>query len=414
MSSYTKFLLVFLPCSVATIQQLQESCDAWMIILVHGTSGAISNTSLSNIYRIMIDEVENSNYEKAVELLRTNPYMYQNQAIQEYGLRFIDHTNRKPGQAAALFAHLYDTVLKEAFPNHKDTMYFTFGWSGVLSESIRYKNACQFYDELSAEYKKQCLIHPHKKIKICIISYSHGGTMALQLARVFEKERGHDPLSVDLLITLGTPIQKETDYLVTHPIFKRVYHIYSRGDKVQSLDFFSFKRFFSKRRFNDSSRFITPEKVVQIELQLKPARRSYKEHEKKRYVNRSPGHIELWFFGWTEGMYRKNFPLNPLPTACLIPTIIKAADTMPYENDLVVELYPSAEKCTVKKRRYFKKIHTDGIKRTTLTGLQQIATQERPETFTRKEYLNHMHTAIKQAYGKISDHHSRKLCGCDS
>jgi hypothetical protein len=194
-----------------------------------------------------------------------------------------------------------------------------------------------------------------------------------------------------------------------------VYHIYSRGDKVQKLDFFSFRRFFSKRRFNDTSRFVTPEKVVQIELQLKPARRDYKEHEKPKFVNRSPGHIELWFFGWTEGMYRKDFPLHPLPTACLVPIIIKATqEAMPQENDLVVEFYPNTEKCIVKKRRYFKKVHTKGMKKETLAKMKQTALDEKPETFSRKDYLNHMHSAIKQAYGTVSEKHTRKICGCDS
>ncbi|MBY0110371.1 MAG: hypothetical protein K2X90_04645 [Candidatus Babeliaceae bacterium] len=420
MGIYKKFLLLFIPCYIHATQYLnqepiQESSEVWMIIFVHGTSGAMSNASFSNIYRIMLDEVENTPYEKAVDLIRTNPYMYQNQPMQQYGLHPVDYLTRKPGKAAALFAYIYDTVLQEAFSHQKRNIYYTYGWSGVLSESIRYKNALRFYDELSLEYKKQCSMYPGQKVKICIVSYSHGGTVALQLARVYEKERLHNPLCIDMLITLGTPIQKETDYLVTHAIFKKVYHIYSRGDKVQKLDFFSFRRFFSKRRFNDTSRFVTPEKVVQIELQLKPARRKYKDHEKPTYVNRSPGHIELWFFGWTEGMYRKDFPLHPLPAACMIPIIIKAAmDSMPQENDLVVELYPHTEKCIVKKRRYFKKIHTKGIKQETLRKIKKIACDERPETFNRKEYLNHMHSAIKQAYGKISEKHTRKICGCDS
>jgi hypothetical protein len=114
-------------------------------------------------------------------------------------------------------------------------------------------------------------------------------------------------------------------------------------------------------------------------------------------------------------MYRKDFPLEPLPTACLVPTIIRAAQHgMPHENDLVVELYPTTEQCMVKKRRYFKKIATQGINKQTLALMQQTARDEQPKTFDRTAYLNHIHNAIKQAYGKVSHKHNRKLCECYS
>lgn len=409
-----KFLLLVIPWCLTARQHLPEKKPAiQMIVFVHGTSGAVSNASLGNLYRIMVDNVENSYYEKAVDLIRSNPYMYKNQAMQEYGLKPIQLHERKPGQAAALFAYTYDTILRETFPEQNNNLYYTYGWSGVLSESIRYKNAADFYKELLEEYKIQVEKNPDKEVKICIIGYSHGGTVALQLARAYEREQFLEPLSIDLLILLGTPIQKETDHLVISSIFKKVYHIYSRGDKIQKMDFFSFERFFSYRRFNDDKRFITPEKVVQIELKIKPARREYKPHEKKTYVNRAPGHIELWFFGWTGGTYRQDFPLYPLPTACLIPSIIKAAqDGMPHETDLVIEVYPCAEKCMVKKRRYFKKTETKGISYSTLKKLQDIAQQETPLDFNRKDYLSHMNTAVNQAYGTISYKHATKGCRC--
>ncbi len=409
MTLVKKFLLLVIPCLVYTKQELSaERPIQWMTVFVHGTTGATSNISIANIYRVMADKVKNSCYEKAVDLIRTNPYMYKNQPMQEYGLKRIDHKVGFSGDASALFAHAYDAILQETLnEDTHDHVYYTFGWSGLLGESIRYHNASVFYKELLHEYHQQQINNPHKEIKICLVAYSHGGTMTLQLARVFEKELTHQPLTIDLLVLIGTPIQKETSHLVTSPLFKKVYHIYSRGDKIQKLDFFSFERFFSHRRFNDDNRFVTPEKIIQIELKLKPARRAYKPGEKKTYVNRSPGHIELWFFGWTGGTYRHDFPLYPLPTACLIPQIIKAAqEGMPHETDLVVELYPCAEKCLVKKRRYFKKVQTKGIKQTTLKKLQETAHRERPQDFNRKEYLMHMQTAVNQAYQTVGHNHS--------
>lgn len=405
-------LLLVIACSALYAQESQE---LWMVIFTHGTSGAVGNISFSNLYKVMIDEVENTEYEKAVDLIRSNPYTYQHQPIQEYGLHKVDRVNRDSARACGLFAHMYDCMHKETFQKEFDARYYTFGWSGVLSESIRYKNASRFYHELLEEYKQLVLDNPDKKVKICIIGYSHGGTVALQLAHVLERETP-EPLTIDLLISLGTPVQKETDHLVASPMFKKVYHIYSRGDKVQPLDFFSFKRFFSYRRFNDDGRFVTPAKVVQIELILKTKRRKYEAHEKHhRYVNRSPGHIELWFFGWAEGMYRHDFPLYPLPTACLIPTLIKAAhDAMPQETDLVIEFYPAKEECVVKKRKYFKKVKVKTIPHHKIIELQELALQEKPVNFNRQDYSTYVNMAINQAYGKVSHKHRNKGCACGS
>ena len=57
------------------------------------------------------------------------------------------------------------------------------------------------------------------------------------------------------LALLGTPIQVETDYLINSPIFKKIYNFYSRADQVQMLDFFSFKRFFSRKKFTKRYNF---------------------------------------------------------------------------------------------------------------------------------------------------------------
>ena len=413
---FIRILLLVVSCSGLMAQQLEQmKDDLWMVIFVHGTSGAMSNASFSNIYHIMIDEVENTPYETAVELIRTNPYMYQNQPMYEYGLHQLDCTHRQPGKAADLFAHAYDLALQDSFPKWHGTRYYTYGWSGVLSETIRYKNASRFYNELWLEHRKVSLENPQKRVRICVVAYSHGGTVALQLAHVFEREHKDEPLAVDMLALLGSPIQSETAYLVTNPIFKQVYLIYSRCDRVQLMDFFSFKRFFSKRRFSDASTCPLPAHITQIELKLMSERRQYKPGEKPRYSDRSPGHIELWFFGWTEGMYRKHFPLNPLPAACLIPALIRAAqDGMPGENDVVIQLYATAEKCIVKKRTFFKKVQTRGISRATLERMKKVSCSERPPEFNRPEYIQHMHSAIKQAYGTLSEKHAKNKCQCGS
>lgn len=58
----------------------------------------------------------------------------------------------------------------------------------------------------------------------------------------------------------------------------------------------------------------------------------------------SPGHSELWFFGWTPVHYRDTYPLHPFPTVAFAPFIInelqKLDDVLPSPEPIVVDLRP--------------------------------------------------------------------------
>ena len=405
------FLLLGLALSYELVGA--QDNELWMIVGIHGTVGARVNASLDNVCRIMMDDVEHSNYDKAVNLIRSNPYIFQNQLIQDYGLKYVNLCDQKPGNAAALFCDLYEQILKTVDPKPALYRFYTFGWSGVLSESIRYKSAHRLYHELLDEYLRLKKEHPTQTIKICIIGYSHGGTVSLNLAHVLEKERPGELPPIDLLVLLGVPVQAETAFHVMSPLFKRVYHIYSREDHVQKMDFLSFKRFFSLRRFSDSSQFVAPGKITQIELKIKVPQRRYKPGKRVHYHDRSPGHIELWFFGWENNSYRERFPLHPLPTAMLIPSLITAAEkTMPHETDLVMDVYPSCNKIDVRKRGYYKKETTTFLEPELLDQLRQKACDARPECFKCDDYQSQIQSCVKQAYGSISEKQRGRACRC--
>ena len=51
----------------------------------------------------------------------------------------------------------------------------------------------------------------------------------------------------------------------------------------------------------------------------------------RNFRNVSPGHIELWFFGWTPLNYRSTFPLYPLPIVAFMPFI--ANSIKPFESN---------------------------------------------------------------------------------
>ena len=70
-------------------------------------------------------------------------------------------------------------------------------------------------------------------------------------------------------IILGTPIQSDADYLITDSLFKKVYNIYSRGDRFQKLDMFSSGQFFSERKFIPHCELPElPQKLTQVEIKV--------------------------------------------------------------------------------------------------------------------------------------------------
>lgn len=106
---------------------------------------------------------------------------------------------------------------------------YIFGWDGSLSFKKRHKEAEKLYHELCAIRK--CW----PNIPITLIGHSHGGNIALNLARVAQ-ERRDDQLTIDRLVLLACPVQKATAHHIHAPCFKRIYALYSPIDCVQVLD----------------------------------------------------------------------------------------------------------------------------------------------------------------------------------
>jgi hypothetical protein len=125
-------------------------------------------------------------------------------------------------------AETLDAYAPEQFPF--DTFYF-FGWSGKLNANIRAESAHVLYAELKrirAEYKQQY----HAAPVIQLITHSHGGNVALNLARIYDDE---DPLCIDRLVMLACPVQTKTMDLICSPMFNKAYVLYSSLDLVQVI-----------------------------------------------------------------------------------------------------------------------------------------------------------------------------------
>lgn len=339
----------------------EQSPEEWITIFVHGTVG--NSLCLRHFFTLFKKCVTGTPYEKETLVCRNGHQWCKNQAAQGLGLQKIDF-DAPTRTSAHLFAYLYNRMQKEAYPSRTTRDYYTFGWSGLLNHDERCNAAALFYQDLKtyiAPLKQQ-----NPNLKIQVVAHSHGANMVLHTADVHNNDK--DPLTFNIneLIVVAAPIQRETDCKSLDPFFENTYSVYSRADCVQKMDCFSLIRFFSGRKFKDSCRCEIGNVVQQIELKitvaadqdLKACSRS------KKRINRSPGHIEFWHFAqlcfcehdnqfepcWTSRIYRSYFPLEPLPAAVFVPTIVAAAQKhLPYQH-AVVELQPDTGKLVLRKK----------------------------------------------------------------
>lgn len=393
--------------------------EIWLNFFVHGIMSIKPHLTVGNFLRFMRDDVENTTYSKAVEIMRKNEHFYKNQAMQGFGCSKIDCTNASKGHACGALANILDTLTAYTDGPNIENHYYTFGWSGLLSPTCRYKESIDLYHQIDQELKryKQKGITPN----IRVVGYSHGGNVVLNLAKVRQREPVNKELVIDETILLGTPIQGETDYLVNDALFKKIYNIYSTGDRVQKLDFFSFRRFFSQRVFKERSGFTLPKKLIQVQLKITrntPKSRSCSKKFANTYnfknksivsgkshllKDSSPGHAELWFFGWTPVHYRTTFALNPLPAVALLPLILKNVREFEHLlcpiDPVIIDIRPEHGLTLIKNVYKDKFFHVvDFIPQTLFRQLQAMATPYAPESFSINEYNQHVYEAYLHAH----------------
>jgi pimeloyl-ACP methyl ester carboxylesterase len=417
--------------SLVHFPQQNNEHEVWVTVFVHGIMSIQPHLTLHNIMRFIRDDVKDTIYSKTVEYMRANPYFYLNQAMQETGLKEVDMFDLQPGNASSAIANIYDQVTKTIAPN-TDNHYYTFGWSGLLSPTGRYEDSVKLFQELTAELREKYWNH-NIIPKIRLIGYSHGGNVCLNIAAAKNNTDPNSLLSVDELILVGVPIQTETDYLSADPIFKKIYHIFSRADRIQRIDFFSFNRIFSRRYFRSNHHFKVPKKLMQIEIKINRKARTRYETLKRNaeylnfkassiisgrsrlFKNVSPGHLEFWFFGWSPKHYRNSFILRPLPAFVIIPYIvhcinsIKPALKNPYP--VVVDIRPELETMVIKQRKKNNQTKVFSfLSREQLDQLSKTAHQVAIDSSFEDEYEKHVQDAFKKAkhYYKTYDHHKAR------
>lgn len=325
-----------------------QNQEPWIVVFVHGIMSIAPHINLQNIGLFIRDEIIDTVYARTVHRMRKDDYFYQDQAMQGFGLLPIDSTKKEPGYASGMTAHIYNMIDAAVYENTRKNYFYTYGWSGLLSRSQRFiesEGLLVGLYQLVGSFKLHGITP-----KIRVIGYSHGGNVCLNLARMHDEKYPDMDITIDELITIGMPVQMETDICTASPIFKKVYNIFSQQDIIQTIDFFSCNRLFSGRKFTSRKSFSVPQTVSQINLKISRLKKSRLSQEKMcqlcadglKKTNRSgkrgllrdasPGHLELWFFGWTADKYRSYFPLYPLPVAIFIPYLINLVET--YESEL--------------------------------------------------------------------------------
>jgi hypothetical protein len=121
-------------------------------------------------------------------------------------------------------AHNIAQCASDYFP--KEDIYL-FCWSGKLSHEARIIAAQELNETLNnlvLKYEKKCVI--------TLVTHSHGGNVALNLASI----AGPREYEIDSLILLAVPVQYSTCHHVDNSLFKTVISLYSRWDITQVGD----------------------------------------------------------------------------------------------------------------------------------------------------------------------------------
>lgn len=362
-----------------------------VVVFVHGTVG--TTVSLLDAGAVAQDQIDGTTYKAVISRIRNNPLFWKEQMVMQKGLVYLNKYFDKSGNlkevsedqllAAPMMANIFIKIAKLARFDRK-ILTFSYGWSGLLSQSRRRSEALRFYNDLSrqlAYQEKVCGIFDPEVVLVC---YSHGGTLALNMAGIYNASLGwpdkhfqenhpevvssfdqllsslpkgptgkesdyrfdYAPVNhnfkVDKLVLLGCPVQPESSCLAGSEFFKQVFNLYSLQDSIQTADYISSKDVPTVRAFSCMPG-VGFEKVKDVQLTNGPLQAlgqslvdESADQKKmpwwqaflgmKDITRRSldPTHKELWFFYFdkSESMDCDANPIKPLPVLVFVPLIL--------------------------------------------------------------------------------------------
>lgn len=280
---------------------LKEKNHVYLNIFVHGTFGTL--LGLLSLPSVLKDQIKGTVYRDVNKNMRNDDHFFTTQPMLDRGLQALTPTfdlaaTNQKNLAAYPITQAFDLFCNETNLKNFEQRYYTFGWSGLISQHSRRFESVRLYNALQEEIavlKKQNLIP-----RIRILAHSHGGNLCLNLGSIAplldveafdsfhkysldeatnesmkkmhkilntlpskevailtkgQKKLDYKPtekkLEIDELILLGTPIQPETENFLLSNIFKVIYNVYSSEDTIQQADWVSTKNPSSKQRADE-------------------------------------------------------------------------------------------------------------------------------------------------------------------
>lgn len=107
---------------------------------------------------------------------------------------------------------------------------YLFCWSGQLSHKARVQASEELNNAITELLKKY--LPDYEKVTFQLIAHSHGGNVILNLVNTIHTI----PYTIDTVILLAVPVQGKTEEYIEHPLFKKIYALYSSFDMMQVLD----------------------------------------------------------------------------------------------------------------------------------------------------------------------------------
>jgi hypothetical protein len=336
--------------------------------------------------------------------------MYQFQVMQQPGLHPIIQKELSPGDSCSALTMVLNKTNQCINPTHAPELHYTFGWSGLHSVK-EYERAGQHCYNALVNLKNELRsagIEPHLRVW----GYSYGGDVALMMAK--HHDNAPADLHINELIMIGIPFLKgKTTQYIAHPLFEKIYNIYSRGDKVQPYDVIAPYALFCERKLTTKSINPLPKNLIQVEIKYtllsNHARRNPKSFRfssdltnPKIVRGRSallkniyPGHLEMWLFGWTRTHFRPDLVTYPIPAAALaIPYALFAApidlQTHNPAEHYIIDIRPDHEMVLInrktKKRGTMCQMTLPFFSKEAFAGLKKTVDFATPTNVSAQEY----------------------------
>ncbi len=112
--------------------------------------------------------------------------------------------------------------------------FYLFRWSGLLNWREREAASIDLYHALNSKID-EIVAKTGKYPIITLLTHSHGGNVALSLAKINKKF--DNKLKIARLVLLACPVQHATAHLANDEMFGKVYAFYSNYDFIQVMAF---------------------------------------------------------------------------------------------------------------------------------------------------------------------------------